>query len=49
MRIEYAGTVYHVINRGNYSAERFWGCGAARAFEALRTRKPDLVGDTSTR
>jgi REP element-mobilizing transposase RayT len=33
-RVEYAGAVYHVINRGNYRAWVFREEGARDAFEA---------------
>jgi putative transposase len=33
LRLEYAGGVYHVINRGNYRRNLFTGKGAAEAFE----------------
>jgi putative transposase len=33
-RIEFAGAVYHIINRGNYRRSIFGTAGAARAFEA---------------
>ncbi len=32
-RLEYAGAVYHVINRGNYRRNLFEEKGAAEAFE----------------
>lgn len=32
LRIEFAGAVYHVINRGNYRRNLFNGAGAAEAF-----------------
>ena len=31
-RIEYAGAVYHVLNRGNYRGDLFETAGAAEAF-----------------
>lgn len=34
LRIEYAGALYHVINRGNYRADIFADAGARDAFEA---------------
>jgi REP element-mobilizing transposase RayT len=33
LRLEFAGGVYHVINRGNYRRSLFTGKGAAEAFE----------------
>lgn len=33
LRLEFAGAVYHVINRGNYRRNLFTGKGAAEAFE----------------
>jgi len=34
-RIEYAGAVYHILNRGNYRQELFTVSGAAEAFERV--------------
>lgn len=34
LRIQYAGAIYHVINRGNYRRDVFESAGAAQAFEA---------------
>ncbi|BET68840.1 hypothetical protein ASA1KI_37580 [Opitutales bacterium ASA1] len=33
MRIEEAGAIYHVLNRGNYRRDLFKGAGEARAFQ----------------
>ena len=33
LRLEFAGTCYHVVNRGNYRRDLFAGKGAAMAFE----------------
>jgi putative transposase len=35
LRIQYAGALYHVINRGNYQRDLFVTPGAAQAFERL--------------
>jgi putative transposase len=35
LRIQYAGALYHVINRGNYRRDLFETVGAAQAFERL--------------
>jgi putative transposase len=34
-RIEYAGAVYHVLNRGNYRQDLFTVSGTAEAFERV--------------
>ncbi len=33
LRVEYPGACYHIINRGNYRRDLFFGEGAAEAFE----------------
>src|SRR5476651_2071950 len=35
LRIQYAGALYHVINRGNYRRDVFESAGAAQAFIAV--------------
>lgn len=35
LRIQYAGAIYHVINRGNYRRDVFGTVGAAQAFEKV--------------
>ena len=34
LRIQYAGALYHIINRGNYRRDLFETAGAAQAFES---------------
>jgi REP element-mobilizing transposase RayT len=34
LRIQYPGTLYHIVNRGNYRQNLFATAGAAQAFES---------------
>lgn len=42
LRIQYAGALYHIINRGNYRRDLFETAGAAQSFEST-------LGETSLR
>jgi putative transposase len=43
-RIEYAGAVYHVLNRGNYRGDMFETAGAAEAFVACLGEASERMG-----
>lgn len=44
IRLEYAGAVYHVINRGNYRQNVFAGKGSAEAFEQCLSETSERFG-----
>ena len=43
-RIEYAGAVYHVLNRGNYRGDLFETAGAAEAFVSCLEEASERMG-----
>ena len=43
-RIEYAGAVYHVLNRGNYRGDLFETAGAAEAFVSCLEEACERIG-----
>jgi REP element-mobilizing transposase RayT len=43
-RIEFAGAIYHVLNRGNYKADLFDSAGAAQAFIACLFQTCERMG-----
>jgi hypothetical protein len=43
LRLETAGALYHVLNRGNYRRDVFAAAGAASAFERTLGGRPNGV------
>lgn len=44
LRVEFPGAVYHVLNRGNYRRDLFWGVGEAQAFVSALEEGAGMFG-----